>query len=938
MTGSQPDRAADLPTVDLSECENEPIHLLELVQSHGCILLLAGEPLTVIQASNNTDRFLGRTAEQILGQPVEGLLDDLAADLLLDLMTEGGVRTSEGHPFGLYARSTVTGRRSQRLRGLARRIEHAGQPCLILELEHCPESDEDDAEHTYEAEGFAMAALTESENLYKLLDQAVHAIAGLTDYDRVMAYMFHPDWSGEVVAESFSGDLTPFLGLRYPASDIPSQARDLYLSNRLRVIADVGSVSVPMLRGAPSVAEEAPLDLGQAVLRSVSSYHIEYLRNMGVAATLVTSLVVDGRLWGLIACHNYSPKMLPWHRREAMDRLSIRISERIGDILTIQRSRQKRRKRRFLDLIGAAQRQTGNALETLFFGAPRLADVVRCDGLAVCAPGRVAATGNTPAPGDLRAFLERVAMLAEDGLFVSDALSAAGGFEDVLPAGCCGALVVIVSRDPLVALACFRDEVVQEVHWGGDPNKPVEVDAASQRLSPRKSFNLWREEVRGHARPWEDWTIDLFRDLAEVLTESLPGRDKRDRAALWAEAVDALMAGFERRAPTILEGLDLADNGALLAVPGPDGSRGRAGVPRDVALAANAAFCVQFDVDHADILGRPVVDVLVAMGLPTGLVDLPQGGVQEVEWWSGTAGHRTLQVVRRGLFAVDRDGESRAWGVFTFDDVTNMYRTQRALTAARAQALARARGRTEFLGQLARELRVPLHAIQGFAESLETGDQAVIADRFREYAGEIRALSGSLMDLLNELLDVARLETGGDPGSAGVFDLTLLVGEVCRALRQSGRDRNVSWDWHLPNERILIQGDEGAIRHALSTLIGAALRASPASGSVMVRVTMERGGEPRVSVSDSGLGLGEDDLMALQRPLDAAVSHAGGSLEPRRGLGLSLVRALIDLHGGGVSVTSNPGSGTTVHITLPRHRVAGRDNAPAKAKKNASDS
>jgi len=932
MTEIKQHHATDLPTVDLSECENEPIHLLELVQGHGCVLVLAGSPAQVLQASENTDRFLGRTCADVLGQPISSLLDALAVTVLENAMVpqeghRGGQQHSTGQPVGFYARAPMPGHRErQHLRGTAHPIVYGEEPRLILELEPCPETDEDDAERTFEAEGFAMASLSEGENLYQLLDQAVHAFSGMTDYDRVMAYMFHPDWSGEVVAESRNPDLTPFLGLRYPASDIPPQARELYTRNLLRVIADVNGVSVPMVR-SPTAANEEPLDLSQTILRSVSSYHIEYLRNMGVGATLVVSLMVDGALWGLIACHHNSPKLVPWHYRDAIGRLTSVVSERISDILSLRQTRQRRRNQRFIELSDGTRTAQGGLLDLLFFGAPRLADVIRCDGLAISAPGRTTATGSTPAPGIIPTVMERAAAHAETGVFVCNDLGASGLFDDLKMPGCHGALVAIASLDPLIALACFRDEVIHEVHWGGDPNKAVELDSASQRLSPRKSFNLWRQEVRGQSSPWDGASVDLMRHLAEALARNM--NDADNGGAVMATAIEALMAGFEGRAASMIEGLGLADNGAILAVPSPvrpDGSDGPLDWCGEIVVTANTAFCNRFDVDDSDIAGRPVSDVLSAMGLPMAIISLPQGGTLEVEWWSGAAGHRTLQVTRRGLFSLARDGQELSWVVFTFDDVTNVYRTQRALGVARSQAMARSRGRTEFLGQLARDLRGPLHTIQSFADSLETTEPPAILDRFRDYAGEIRSLSGNLLDLLNELLDVARLDGSGSMGSSAQFDLTLMVGDVCQTLKESGVNQNVSWDWHLPNERILIQGDVAALRHALSTLISAALRASPPNGAVRVRLTMERGGEPHISISDSGLGLGEDDLLALQRPLDASLSTGRGTIDPRRGLGLSLVRGLIDLHGGGVTVTTNPSSGTTVHVTLPRHRVVERDN------------
>jgi len=934
--------AGDLPTIDLSECENEPIHQLELVQSCGCVVVVDGAALTIVFASRNTEVFLGEAAEDLLGQPLEHVLDPLAMETLAGLMADTAASSQDDAPtrLGVYARPMRRGPGiPTRLRATAHRVVTDGrvQNRLILDLESVPDDDEEAAEDSAEAESIAMAGLGVGGNLYQFLDHAVHAVAGLLDFDRVMVYQFQPDWSGEVVAEARDQALTPFLGLRYPASDIPSQARRLYLSTLLRVIPDVGGRAVSIAR-APTVGHEGPLDLSQAIFRSVSSYHIEYLRNMGVGATLVTSLVVDGRLWGLIACHHTRAKALPWHRREAAARLNARICDRLADILSMQRARQTRRVRRFLDLVASRLEEGGNALDVLFFGAPRLNDVLRCDGVAAHGPDGSAATGNTPAPAELGRFLERAAEHATDGLYRTHSITQSGLFDDIPLPGCQGALVAVLSRRPLLALACFRDELVHEVHWGGDPNKPVEMDSASMRLSPRKSFNLWREEVRGQARDWEPWADDLMRRLLATLTEgrqrkerprSQPPATTLDRAAM-AKAVEALMSRFEQSARHVVESFDLSENGALLAQvePKPDPRAGRgagaASPVHDVVVACNQMFRARFDVDDADVLGAPMSLVLQSLGLPAAVGDLAPGRSLQVEWWSGEAGHRTLRVLRRGLFAAGRNDIEKTWILYVFEDITSFQRTQRALSAARTQALAQASGRAAFLSQMARDLREPLHAIQGFAESLERDTPGHHQDRLGDFATDIRSLSGSLLDLLNDLLDVARLEQGGE-SSSEAFDLTLMVSEVCQSLRDARRDHGISWDWHLPNERILIQGDARALRHAVTTLISSALRANPPHGSVMVRLTLEQSGEPRLSVRDVGLGLSEDDLMALRQSLDETTRGAAGGTSAR-GLSLALVRGLIDLHGGAVSVSSNPSAGTTVEVTLPRHRVLGHDN------------
>jgi light-regulated signal transduction histidine kinase (bacteriophytochrome) len=940
---------ADLPTVDLSECENEPIHLLEMVQPAGCVLVTDGETLEIHYASGNTEAFLGQDTDTLLGRRLAEVLDPPAVDAL-SALTRGPIRSeceANAAHLGLYARPR---RRAaggaRRLRISARRVAHPGDTDtrLSLDLEAVPDDDEDAAEATVEAESVALAGLSDTGNLYTFLDHVVHSVAGLLDFDRVMAYSFHEDWSGEVVAEARAPDLTPFLGLRYPASDIPSQARRLYLRTQLRVIADVTAPVVPMQRAA-AVANEGPLDLSAATFRSVSTYHIEYLRNMGVGATLVTSLVVNGALWGLIACHHMAPKAVPWHRREAMARVSGRVSDRIADILSMQEARQTRRTRGFLDMVRARLDEGANPLDVLFFGVPRLGEVLRADGIAVHAPYGTATTGNTPRATDLPRFLERAAAHADPqtGVFQSHALGQSGLFDDLSLCGCQGALVVVTSRAPLVTLACFRNELIREVHWGGDPNKPVELDSASQRLSPRKSFNLWREEVRGQSRRWSPWMSHLLHALARALVPERAGAPARYRAldaAALTTAVDGLMTHFEARARQVVEGFDLSENGALLARTEPTGAKDDcARRPEgDVVTACNAVFRSRFDIDETDILGRPVAAILRALGLPALVADLPMGESTQVEWWSGQGGHRTLRVTRQGLFAAMRHGgpdadeqdtHENAWVVYAFDDITQHQRTQKALSVAHSQAMAQTSARTALLSQLARDLRGPLHAIKGFADNLQGEADPARAETFRKQIDEVRALSGSLVDQLDSLLDVARMDQGAS-GDESIFDLTLMVSEVCQSLRGLRGEQDIAWDWHLPNERIHMLGDAAALRHAVTTLIRAALRVSPPHGAVMVRLTLDPNGEPHLSVRDSGLGLADDEIMALRHPLDRASDDAArAGAGSGRGLGLALARGLIDLHGGGVSVSSNPSHGTTIDVTLPRHRVVSHDNDAA---------
>ena len=300
----------------------------------------------------------------------------------------------------------------------------------------------------------------------------------LTDYDRVMVYRFDPEWNGEVIAEEKHEGLEPYLGLHYPSSDIPAQARALYLTNRLRVIPDVGYQPVPLVPGQDGRTGQ-PLDLGSCLLRSVSPVHLEYLHNMGVQATLTASLVTEGRLGGLIACHHRTSRQPGPAEREACDLLARIVSTQLGSLAEVEDQTYRATLREILGRIGM---RAGNAtlpLTGLIQGEADLLALAGATGAVVWRAGRVATAGQTPP---------------------AEAIAGLMGWIEPRPppwwrligwARCCpaeafanlasGLLAVEVSRQADEYVLWFRPELPQTVTWGGDPHGKAGLDG---RLSP----------------------------------------------------------------------------------------------------------------------------------------------------------------------------------------------------------------------------------------------------------------------------------------------------------------------------------------------------------------------------------------------------------------------------------------------------------------------
>ena len=298
--------------IDFSECEREPLRTLGLIQSHGCLLAF-GHDRKVLHVSENARHYFGVGPEEILHRELSQFCSaqNLAAvQGFLPALKNGVVERFAWEDSSQPCRAWL----------------HVSHDLFVLELESRDQADEIQPEAAATALRVFLQSAAGANSVQVLAQQSADAFASIAAYDRVMIYQFHEDWSGQVIAEHRTPPAEPYQGLRYPATDIPSQARQLYILNRLRVIRDAHALPTAILTASGSET----VDLTHAVLRSMSQYHIEYLRNMNVSATLTASLMVNGRLWGLIACHHLTSKAAPAWVRDAATLIAETVSARIA--------------------------------------------------------------------------------------------------------------------------------------------------------------------------------------------------------------------------------------------------------------------------------------------------------------------------------------------------------------------------------------------------------------------------------------------------------------------------------------------------------------------------------------------------------------------------------------------------------------------------------
>jgi chemotaxis family two-component system sensor kinase Cph1 len=497
--------------IDLTNCDREPIHIPGAVQPYGVLLALREPGLEVAQASESTGEHLGVPARALPGRPLALVLGEEAAAQV------------RGMSVGMQDRAFAE-LRAVTPDGAQRRFDatlHRSGGLLVLELE--PGAAQ--GRVVPEQFGAVMRAVTQrleaANSLPELAQGMAEEMRAITGFDRVWVYRFHPDWHGEIIGEARRADIETWLGMHYPASDIPAQARALFLRSWVRAIPDLAFVPSPLVP-VNNPLTGRPLDLGSSVLRSVSPIHVQYLTNMGVTASLVISLIHRGRLWGLISGHHYTgPKHVAPDVRALCEFLAQALSLQVG---TADRLDEREYA---LEVRAAQSRLLGRLADdkspeqVLTTGEVTLLDVAAAGGAAVVRQGQVLRVGDTPGDEALEALL-RFLRGRDDDVYattrLADDLPAAAAYARVAS----GVLAVPLSRDRRDWVLWFRGEQRQTVRWAGDPRKPVVIAAdGSARLHPRGSFELWEEEMRGTSTPWREIEREAALDVRRAVLDRL---------------------------------------------------------------------------------------------------------------------------------------------------------------------------------------------------------------------------------------------------------------------------------------------------------------------------------------------------------------------------------------------------------------------------------
>lgn len=496
------------PDYDATFCGKLPLHQTNLIQPHGVLFVLEKKGQHILQVSENCTELLAQTAQEVNGQLFARLLSEQSRQQFMALLS-----------------ATITGKLPITLSfahkaGELLALVHEQAEMIFVEVE-VPRFFSEKGKsflQVFQQLKKVIAEVEAAETVQDVVRLVAAEVKWLSGFDKVMVYSFDEDWNGTVVAEEMEEGMDSYMGLKFPASDVPKPARDLYLKNPYRLIPDRTYTPVrlyPLL----NPLTHAFSNLTDCDLRSVATVHLEYLKNMEVTASMSTRIVHNGKLWGLIACHHRTAKYLSFEQCSVFELLSNVISAKISLLLNQQAFTEREELSGLLNQMIEQLYRHDYLHSALHENKQLLLRLLRANGVALCMNGRIEAIGETPHHTEIESVCFFLHGTMFSGVYHQPSLpkefDEATHFSDKAS----GILALPIQADKSHYIMAFRPEAVREVSWGGNPNEAVQFDPGTTVYHPRHSFDVWRETVRQTAIPWKPEEIAVAEAFRNSVVE-----------------------------------------------------------------------------------------------------------------------------------------------------------------------------------------------------------------------------------------------------------------------------------------------------------------------------------------------------------------------------------------------------------------------------------
>jgi PAS domain S-box-containing protein len=878
------------PASLLLQCDQELIHVPGSIQPCCVLVAIDAQTHVITHTSSNVADVLEVAAQDLIGQHIQkkiGLSQiwQVLAEQLS--MPDGKVANTARCYFGWEKTPYKT--------PIAAHAFRSGQ-YIVLEIEPDQQDAHDIADLVlrYSED---LEILKTATNFDDLVQNAARIVRALTGFDRVMVYRFDADYNGEVVGESSASHLAErFLHQRFPASDIPSQARALYLRKRVRSIVDIDAEQVAILPVC-NATTFSPLDLSEADFRSSSPVHIAYLRNMGVQATLVISLMKNDALWGMLSCHHYSPRKLSADLRKICDLVSVSISNMVISF-------EERDK--FYQLTKAAHRleetrfflSGERSLEEIFKAAlPVACTLVNAQAAFFVYKGMIFNHNCKLDIKEAESIIEELRKTSKGPIWSSRNLSfLSNNWISAAHAWCGGSAVALQDGGFLVVL---REKAVYQDIWAGKPEKSYTGPDGLQRLQPRKSFEAWVDIAANHSEPWLEIEMDSLRLCGGLIADAL--RRYQSRMELAAT----------RRLSRIID-----NTSNMVFITDVDGC----------IIWANEACLKGTGYGLGEILGTklgqlcsgPLTDRSTQERIKQAMQE--QSAFQE-EILNYRKDATTYWVEMRGEPHFQDNGAFDGFIAFELD-ITQRKLIELRLEKTLAEAQDLLKAKSTFLATMSHELRTPLNAIIGFS-SLIAADIIGPDDigKCKEYAGDIETSGLHLLSLITDILDYSRIEAGRGELLIVPTNLCEEISAAIRVISVNAAMRGINIIFQAPDKERICLADTRALQQILLNILSNAVKFSPDSYDVVVHVDEKQNDQVLVSIHDKGRGIPTDRLADVGKPF-VQVSDIYSRSEGGTGLGLAITKSLLEKMSGRFKIESIVGQGTSVHFTLPLARTA----------------
>ena len=877
-----------------SACELEPLLIPSSIQSHGVLMVARCSDLKVMYVSRNVAAIFQIDAVQILAKTLNDLLGARAME---EIQSISSAELASPTSIPAYD-APVCG--SNRFHVLVHRLKEL----IFVEFE--PQVQDSRWGFLSQRLNHTIEKLRSQKTHSAIWAVAVTQLRSITGYDRVMVYRFDQDGSGEIIAEAKEAALGTYVGLHYPATNIPPQARKLYLAQRVRVIVDVADQPSPLVVHADCASGE-PLDLTYCALGSVSRSHMEHLQQMDVGATLVLSLIQNDQLWGLIVCHHRTRFYLPPEIRLACELLGQVMSMSITLVSESEVYLSRLRKRELLETL---ERQLASASE-VFANSPdqysALLSLLDADGACILLGDELQLMGETPPAGEIESLVEALRPHILDGLFFTSELARMLPDSTSGACGISGVLLIEVAPGSPDLILWFRQKLVRTVQWGKDPESGRWAQGDPHQ-DPRRSAEAWTESQTGRSRPWLSSDIQLAHAAQSIVLRSLLRRSRARLAALQSTRSEEQLQGAEQRAIQIGRELALLLESAGDGIYGLD-QNGFTTFFNPAAESMTGWSTAELKgklqhsiLHHSHANGEPYdpADCPILKSITEGVIHRSEGDV----FWRRDG---TSFPVSFTCNPILEEGQ-RKGAVVVFQNISERKAREHAERAREASS--------DFLRTMSHEIRTPMNGILGMVQLLMTTD---LSPEQKGYAEVAQSSGKALLGLISDVLDLSKIEAGKITFESAELDLARLISDLAEMWRIQANVKGIAFAVQVSRQTPpSVCGDSARLRQILNNLLSNAVKFTEA-GEITLTVEPAEGDEIheslRFAVRDTGIGISPASARNLFKAFvqadDSTTRRFGGT-----GLGLAISKQLVDLMGGSMGVESTEQCGSTFWFIL----------------------